>query len=219
MKLLGIETASDACSAALMLGGETLQRFEIAPRRHADLILPMVDQLLAEAGISASTLDAIAFGRGPGAFTGVRLAAGVTQGIAYGLDLPVVPVSSLATLAQGVDADQVWAGFDARLGEVYWGAYRRSSAGLMEAVIDEVVCAPEAISDGGLTEATGIGHAWLTYEQPLRQKLGSRITRILPDQLPRAADLLRLAEALVAGGELVTAAEAQPIYLRTPSWR
>jgi len=218
MILLGLDASSDACTVALSIDGETLLRHQIAPRRHAALLLPMIDELLAEAAISASRLSAIAFGRGPGAFTGLRIAAGVTQGIAYGLDLPVVPISSLATLAQGTPADQVWAGYDARLGEVYWGAYQRNAAGLMEPVIEERVCPPEQIDGGGLEQATGAGHAWQTYQDVLRTQLGTSISAMLPDALPSAADLVRLAAPLVATGEVVSPEQAQPVYLRTPNW-
>ncbi|UCE90616.1 MAG: tRNA (adenosine(37)-N6)-threonylcarbamoyltransferase complex dimerization subunit type 1 TsaB, partial [Pseudomonadota bacterium] len=128
MKLLAIETATEACSVALAVDGDVRDRFEIAPRGHAGLVLPMAKALLAEAGLGLRELDALVFGRGPGAFTGLRIAAGVVQGLAYGAELPVVPVSSLATLAQGVSAQtgasDVLAVFDARMGEVYWGAFR-----------------------------------------------------------------------------------------------
>src|SRR3569833_3307602 len=133
MKLLAIDTATEACSAALYLDGAVNKRYVLAPREHALLILPMIDELLRDANLSPLELDAVAFGRGPGAFTGLRIAAGVAQGIAYGADLPVVPVSSLAALAQGCYRERgvtrVLATIDARIGEVYWGAYRLGSDG------------------------------------------------------------------------------------------
>jgi len=116
MILLALETATEACSAALAVDGDIRERFEVAPRGHSLLILPMIDELMAEAEISIEQVDAIAFGRGPGAFTGLRIAVGVTQGIAFGADLPVVPVSTLAALAQGSESNSVLAAIDARIG-------------------------------------------------------------------------------------------------------
>ncbi|HDP89812.1 MAG TPA: tRNA (adenosine(37)-N6)-threonylcarbamoyltransferase complex dimerization subunit type 1 TsaB, partial [Thioalkalivibrio sp.] len=149
MKILAIDTATDACSAALFLDGEVTSRFELAPRRHTELILPMVGSLLEEAGLAVTDLDAVAFGRGPGAFTGLRIAAGVAQGLALGADLPVIPVSTLATMAQQVmdeaGAEAVAAALDARMGEVYWGCYRRDAEGVAEPVGPETVCAPQAV--------------------------------------------------------------------------
>src|SRR3569623_782227 len=124
MNLLAIDTATEACSAALYLDGAIAARYALAPREHARLILPMVDELLREADIKPTQLDAVSFGRGPGALTGLRIAAGVVQGIAYGADLPVVPVSSLAALAQGCYRERgvtrILATIDAGIG---WAAY------------------------------------------------------------------------------------------------
>src|SRR5690606_2310758 len=123
MKLLAFETATEACSVAVLADGRVLERFEVAPRRHAELALPWAEALLAEAGLSRSQLDAIAVGRGPGAFTGVRLGVGLAQGVALALDLPVVPVSTLAALAARAPDGRVVAAIDARMGEVYLGRY------------------------------------------------------------------------------------------------
>ena len=121
MNLLALDTATEACSAALLIGDDIIERSEIAPRRHAELILPMIESLLGEAGISRRQIDAIAVGRGPGAFTGVRLAISVAQGLALGLDVPVVPVSSLAALAQDAPTDidaPILAVIDARMAHI-----------------------------------------------------------------------------------------------------
>ena len=126
VKLLAIDTAESACSAALLVDGAVLSRMEQAVRGHSERILPMMQSLLSEAGYSLNDLDALAFGRGPGSFTGLRIAAGVIQGSALGAGLPVVPVSTLQTLAQGAfrmhGARQVLSALDARMAEVYWGA-------------------------------------------------------------------------------------------------
>ena len=138
MNLLAIETATEACSVAVLVGGQVRERFAIAPRRHAELVLPWAEELLAEAGIARSALDAIAVGRGPGAFTGVRLAIALAQGIALALDRPLLPVSTLAVLAaQGPDGP-VLAALDARMGEVYLGAFQVQGG-------DVIALAPENV--------------------------------------------------------------------------
>jgi tRNA threonylcarbamoyladenosine biosynthesis protein TsaB len=214
MKLLAIDTATDACSAALAIDGEVQERFEVAPRAHTELILPMIDELLAEADIAVSQLDAMAFGRGPGAFTGVRIAVGVTQGIAFGVDLPVVPVSTLATVAQGVEADRVLVALDARMDEVYWGAYQRNGAGLMELVGKECVSAPDAVP---LPEGEGwlaAGAGWAAYEDSLMGRCAGQIVAKEEVCFPHARDVAVLGSAGFAAGQAVAAEQALPVYLR-----
>ena len=164
LRLLAIETATEACSAALLLGHEVQERFEIAPRRHAALLLPFADALLADAGVTLQQLDAIAFGRGPGSFTSLRIGIGVVQGLAWGADRPVVPVSSLAAVAQGVvDARTVPAtarilvAMDARMGEVFHAAFRLDDDGRVVSDGNEGVSAPESLSPPGEWLAAGNG--------------------------------------------------------------
>ena len=164
MKLLALETATEACSVAVLVDGELRERFDIAPRRHAELTLPWAEQLLAEAGVARSQLDAIAVGRGPGAFTGVRLAIAVAQGIALALDRPVVPVSTLAALAMrapACDGDRVLAAIDARMGEVYVAGYGRHGDE-WTVLGEEVVASPDAVilpGDAGGWLGVGTGFA------------------------------------------------------------
>lgn len=218
MKILAIDTATDACSAALFLDGTVSSRFERAPRRHTELILPMAGELLAAAGLAAADLDAIAFGRGPGAFTGLRIAAGVAQGLALGAGLPVIPVSTLATMAQQVMDEQgaarVLAALDARMGEVYWGCYRRAADGVAEAIGDECVCAPESVPlpEGGGWVGAGSGFA--AHAEALQARLGGRLAQTLPDVLPAARAMQRLAARAYAQGDCLPAEAAQPVYLR-----
>lgn len=218
MKLLAIETASDACSCALLTDENCFERFSVAPRQHAELVLPMVTALLDEAGLALADLDALAFGRGPGSFTGVRVAAGVIQGLAYGADLPVVPVSSLQALAQGAYREsgsaRVLAAFDARMGEVYWGVYEENGSGLMIARMDDLVSAPDAVplpSGGGWL---GVGEGWGTYACVLAERMGECLAGSEPDRLARALDVATLASAAYARGDSVTAALALPVYIR-----
>jgi len=149
MKLLALDTATDACSAAVWVDGVVHERYELAPRRHAALILPMIEAVLAEVGLRPAQLDAVAFGRGPGAFTGVRIAVGIAQGIAFAADLPVVPVSTLAAVALGVGRETGYArlavALDARMSEVYWGTYA-VTADDAELLGEERVCAPAAVT-------------------------------------------------------------------------
>ena len=146
MNLIAFETSTEACSVALWRDGEVLERFEVAPRRHAELALPWAQALLAEAGMARSQLDAVAVGRGPGAFTGVRLGIALAQGIALALDLPMLPVSTLAALAMRAPAPgKVLAAIDARMGEVYVAAFERTAAGV-EPQGPESVLAPDAVS-------------------------------------------------------------------------
>jgi tRNA threonylcarbamoyladenosine biosynthesis protein TsaB len=218
MKLLAIETASDACSCALLAGAGYIERHRVAPRRHAELVLSMVEALLDEAGLALTDLDALAFGRGPGSFTGVRVAAGVIQGLAYGADLPVVPVSSLQALAQGAYREsgsaRVLAALDARMGEVYWGAYEENASGLMIARMEDLAIAPDAVPLPGGGGWLGAGEGWGAYASVLAERIGEGLAGTEPDRLARALDVATLASAAHARGESVTAARALPVYLR-----
>ena len=219
MKLLAFETATEACSVALYLDGQVRERFEVAPRRHAELALPWADSLLAEAGIARAQLDAVAVGRGPGAFTGVRLAIALAQGIALGLDRPVVPVSTLAVLAAGAPVDgpaRILASIDARMGEVYAGAFVRDGAALV-ALDAERVLAPEAVTLPALGPAgpwQGVGTGFAAADGVLGKRLGADLKRLDPVALPHAADLARLAAVACASGEAVAAERVEPAYLR-----
>jgi tRNA threonylcarbamoyladenosine biosynthesis protein TsaB len=213
MKLIALDTATEVCTVALWLDGEVLERFEPGAR-HSERILPMVDALLAEAGLALTQIDALAFGRGPGSFTGLRIGAGIAQGLAFGADLPVVPVSSLAALAQGVDAAQVLAAIDARMQQVYWAMFRRQADGLVQASGDERVAAPAAvplpIEDGWV----GAGSGWDRYEPALAARLGGRLRQWHPGRFPLARDVARLGCSLLARGQAVPAELALPVYVR-----
>jgi len=216
MKLLAIDTATEACSAALLINDDIISRYQFAPRKHAELILPMVDELLAEAGLRLADLDALAFGRGPGAFTGVRIAAGVIQGLAYATNLPVIPISTLAALAQGVDAEHqhIISAIDARMGEIYWGLYTRNDAGQIVAASDEVVSKPEDLVIADDVRYFGTGSGWKTYASILTDKLQDQLTGFADDRFPDARDILTLARTEFEQGRTVSADQALPVYLR-----
>jgi tRNA threonylcarbamoyladenosine biosynthesis protein TsaB len=215
MRLLAIDTATEACSVALSVDGAVRERFEIAPRRHAALVLPMAEALLAEAGTSRRALDAIAVGRGPGAFTGIRLAISIAQGLALALDRPLVAVSSLAALAMNTHDPglPVLALIDARMGEVYAGAFRVGADGLAEPLGDEVVCAPDAV-EAPAAAFTVVGSGVAAYRSVLEPRFGARAARWMPDALPHAADIARLALRALAAGGRFDPLDAQPVYLR-----
>lgn len=219
MKLLAVETATEACSAALYLDGEVIERCQVAPKDHAQLILPMVDGLMREAGLKLADLDALAFGCGPGSFTGVRIATGVIHGIALGGHLRVVPVSTLAAVAQeffdrnGERCNTAFTAMDARMGEIYFAVYRQNVSGFAELLGEEKVTPAESIIFPD-AHGAGIGTGWGVYRKVLTDKLAGRVGLIETDNLPRAGAVARLGARGYAQGLAVDVEEAQPVYLR-----
>lgn len=215
MKILAIDTATEACSAAVYADGVLLQHFQIAPREHARMILPMCEAVLAEAELSRHQLDAVAFGRGPGSFTGVRIAAGVAQGLAFALQLPVIPVSTLAAIAQGAWRERGWphlfSAIDARMGEIYCGRFSLNGEGEMVAGSVEMV-SPPSRAFGEYRDHVGAGTGWQAYGAELGAVTG--ITLWDGERLPQAYDVAQLAAFAMARGEAVPPEQAQPIYLR-----
>ena len=217
LKLIAFDTSTEACSAALYVNGEILSRYELAPRRHAELILPMIDSLLSEAQLSLKQLDAIGFGQGPGAFTGVRIATGVAQGLAFSANLPVIPVSSLAALAHGVknNADHIIAAIDARMGEIYYGVYQINDHGIVEILGEEHVCSPDQITiPDTITVCYGAGSGWSRYEKILSRYSGKKLAGFDGDRYPNAVDVAMLAASAFKLGMSVTADQVLPVYLR-----
>ncbi len=218
MKLLAVDTATEACSAALLIDDDVIARYQVAPREHTQLILPMCDALLSEAGITTAQLDAVAFGRGPGSFTGVRIAAGVAQGIAFAHDLPVLCISTLAVLAQQVvankNATKVLACIDARMQEIYWAAYESDEQGMASLVGKEMVVPPANVQLPRGQGWHGAGSGWQSYTDILVQRMQGQLVAWDGALLPDARYMLRLAQQAYTRGEAVTADRAQPIYLR-----
>ena len=204
MKLLALDAATEACSVALNLDGEVTEHFAVIPRRHSHELLPMVEGILATAGMKLTDMDAIAFGCGPGAFTGLRVAVAITQGLAYAVDLPVIPVSTLAALAQQgwrVQGERrVLSAIDARMSEVYWGAFVEQN-GLMLPVQDEIVMAPNKVATPAQNSPWfGMGTGW-----------GSDC---VVETYPHAHDIALLAAKDFQQGKLLPAEQAMPVYLR-----
>jgi len=225
MKLLALDTASAQCSVALLLDGAITSREVATARDHAQLILPMIDAVLAQAGMTLRQLDGIAFGRGPGSFTGVRVAAAVTQGLAAGADLPVLPVSDLRALALGAtrdlslgrpdcDAGNVLACMDARMGEVYWAAYSIDGRGLGSSVTEESVAAPQVVISLCPPCIAGAGRGLAAAPQ-IAESLQLPAAATRAEAEPHAMDVALLAASDLAAGALwLDAALAQPVYVR-----
>ena len=225
MKILAIETSTEACSVALWVDGEVRERHEVAPRRHTELVLPWCEQLLADAGIAKRQLDAIAVGRGPGAFTGVRLAVALVQGMALALDRPVLPVSTLAALAlqappieadmSGGDGSIVLAAIDARMGELYLGSFRHDPEALVIALGDEWMATPaDPHVANDWQNLIGVGSGFGAAGQALVSALGPRLRRCDPLALPHAGDVARLGARMLARGQAIAADLLEPAYLR-----
>ncbi|MDG1643984.1 tRNA (adenosine(37)-N6)-threonylcarbamoyltransferase complex dimerization subunit type 1 TsaB [Klebsiella huaxiensis] len=225
MQILAIDTATEACSAALWNDGTLSAHFEICPREHTQRILPLVQDVLNESGIMLTELDALAFGRGPGSFTGVRIGIGIAQGLALGAELPMIGVSTLATMAQGAwrktGATRVLAAIDARMGEVYWAEYQRDEQGVWHGEESEAVLKPEVVSER-LQQLEGqwatVGTGWQAWPDMAND---SGLT--LTDgeiQLPEAQDMLPLACHLLTVGKTVAVEHAEPVYLRNEvAWK
>lgn len=213
MKLLALDTSTHACSAALFIDGEICARFELTPKAHTKLLLPMIDSLLAETGLNLTQLDALAFGAGPGSFTGLRIATGVVQGLAFGADLPVVPVSTLAALAQTLLPELAFVAMDARIGEIFWGVYQKNADDFMELVGKEVVLPVSHITFPN-QNAVGIGSGWQIYKQELTLQTQNLVLQIHSDVLPSATEIAKLGVYGFQCGLSVAAEQAQPVYLR-----
>ncbi|MCX7098377.1 MAG: tRNA (adenosine(37)-N6)-threonylcarbamoyltransferase complex dimerization subunit type 1 TsaB [Methylococcales bacterium] len=218
MKLLAVETSTEACSAALSIDGVITEFFELSPKEHTKLILPMIDRLMSDAGLKPQQLDGLAFSCGPGSFTGVRIATGIIHGIALGADLPVVPVSTLAAIAQDFFdqalADNIaFTAMDARMGEIFWGVYQRDELGYAQ------LLGKEAVAPAGEVEfpdkvGAGIGSGWAVYGEELGRRLGGRVLSIAPGLLPRAQAIARLGVQGFGQGLAVGVEQAMPVYLR-----
>jgi tRNA threonylcarbamoyladenosine biosynthesis protein TsaB len=217
-RILALETSGGRCSAALLIGDAVREREVVAPRGHAELLLPMVESLFAEAGTTLAACDAIAFGRGPGSFTGVRIATSVAQGLAFGADLPLAPISGLAALARGAwrraAAERVYAALDARMAEVYLAAYRLDASGVPAVVVAEQLLPP---ANAPVVEGSGwagIGTGFGTHGVALAARLGAALVRTEPAAEPSAVDVAALGALALKAGALTVARDAAPIYLR-----
>ncbi|UJP05352.1 MAG: tRNA (adenosine(37)-N6)-threonylcarbamoyltransferase complex dimerization subunit type 1 TsaB [Nitrosomonas sp.] len=212
--ILAIETSTMFCSAALYVEGVVFSTEIVAGQRHSQLILPMVRQLLAETGLSLQQLDGVSFGAGPGSFTGLRIACGVAQGLAYVSDLPVVAISTLEAVAETLDCDKVIVAFDARMGEIYHAAYQRSVAHGWEIVCAPSLCLPHQAPSVSGTDWHGCGSGFDLYGALLSAHYRDNLRQIHPDRHPHAMQIVQLALPELRDRAGVNAAAAAPVYVR-----
>ena len=218
MNILALDTCTESCSAALLYNGQLYERVEMTQRGHSDLILGMMDELFKQAGTTISVVDVVAFGRGPGSFTGVRVGVGVAQGIAFARDIPVIPISTLAAVAQGaadsLGIEQIAVAMDARMGEIYCAHYHYEK-GVIKLVDQEQVCPPEVFSPYSTEHQwNGVGTGWREYDSVLRSNFSGHLVDVSFEHYPRASSIIKLAKIEAEAGRMVTADQALPVYLR-----
>jgi tRNA threonylcarbamoyladenosine biosynthesis protein TsaB len=213
LNLLALDTSTEYCSVALLRGDELTHREMHAVQRHSELILPMIGELLAASGVDLAGLDGIAFGAGPGSFTGLRIACGVAQGLAFGAGLPVVPVGTLAALAQEAGAPKVIACLDARMGEVYHAAYRLEGGRWSEISAPGVGPAQSAPAVQG-AGWFGCGNGFAVYAEALARHYGRQLDGVAAAIHPHARSIARLAAPVLAAGAGLSPEQAAPVYVR-----
>lgn len=220
LTVLAVDTATEACSASLLKDGSVTERYQIAPQKHNTLIFEMCHSIFDQAQITFDNLDALVFGRGPGAFTGVRIAASFAQAIAYAKSMPLVPISNLQTVAQSTadkhNTDAVCVAMDARMNEVYSACYQRDPQGIMQAITEETVTAAHDIQIPDDFHCIGAGTGWRCANDALSAKLGERLQACDPDALPDATTMLKIATPLIQTKSFTPANQAFPQYLRNP---
>jgi tRNA threonylcarbamoyladenosine biosynthesis protein TsaB len=213
MNILALDTCTEQCSTALLINSQLFSQSTPTQRGHSDLVLSMLDELFAESESSIEHIDVLAFGRGPGSFTGVRVGVGVAQGIAFAREIPVIPVSTLASVAQqAIDnfgANRVAVAIDARMGEVY-AAHFESQNGLAVLLDDEQVCSPELFKPLTEEEWFAAGTGWREFNETLTENFGEQLAGVEAEILPEAASIIKLAK----GAKTVPADQALPVYLR-----
>ncbi len=221
--VLAIDTSTPLCSVAVLHEGTVTEATEDQPRSHTRLLKPMIQDVLGRAGLKLTDLDAIAFGRGPGSFTGLRITAGLVQGLAWGLDCPVIPVSSLAAVAwqkaRAGEPGNIAVAFDARMDELYWGCFQVNGESVTE-LAPERVCAPEKVTlPSGVAAWQGAGSGW-TFASRMPEEVQASVVEPDSGMAPSAAVIARLAEPMLQAGTTLPASQAQPVYVRDEvSWQ
>ncbi|MDL1867286.1 tRNA (adenosine(37)-N6)-threonylcarbamoyltransferase complex dimerization subunit type 1 TsaB [Betaproteobacteria bacterium PRO4] len=213
MNLIAFDTSTEYCSLALWRNGELISKEVLAGQRHSELLLPMLQTLLDEAGISLNQIDCIAFGAGPGSFTGLRIACGIAQGLAFANDVPVIGISTLEALAQQVNTPRVLAALDARMGELYFAAYEKTVTG-WSTVHAPLLCRPETAPLVTGNDWTGCGSGFDLYQTVLSERYGAHLQQNIPGCYPHAREMVQMTAIRFANGEGKMAEEALPVYIR-----
>ncbi len=213
MRILGLDTSTEYCSVALWQDGAVMEHCELVGQKHSELLISMLDALLKAAGLTLQQLDGIAFGMGPGSFTGVRIACGATQGLALGANLPVVGVCTLEALAQASGHDKVIAALDARMAELYFAAYQKRDDG-WRAVVEPCLCKPEEAPVLSGDDWFGAGSGFAAHGDALQARYDGQLQGVDGAAVPQAAAIAGLGAARFARGRGVDAALALPLYLR-----
>lgn len=214
MNIIALDTSTEYCSLALWLNNELISKEVLAGQRHSELLLPMLHTMLAEASVTLNQIGGIAFGAGPGSFTGLRIACGVVQGLAFSQNIPVIGISTLEALAQQADAPKVLAALDARMGELYFAAYEKTATGGWTSIHAPLLCQPEAAPAVEGAGWTGCGSGFDLYHADLSQHYSNNLQQIMPDCYPHAREIAQLAVIKFAKGEGKAAEEALPVYIR-----
>ncbi|VVC75867.1 tRNA threonylcarbamoyladenosine biosynthesis protein TsaB [Aquicella siphonis] len=218
MKILALETSFNACSIALQNDRQVISSHHIAPMQQARMILPLIQEILSAGALTINDLDAVAYGCGPGSFTGVRIANSVAQGLGFAGQKPVIPVSSLAALAQTAllaqQCTKVLVAVDARMEQLYWARYQVGEQGLMILDGKEQLCAPMDISRPDTNDWVGAGDGWDKHEKVICTRLGWAPQAVYAALAPTAEAVLQLAAVSLEQGRWIKASEALPVYLR-----
>lgn len=213
MNIVAFDTSTEYCSLALWLNGDLISREVLAGQRHSELLLPMLQTMLAEAGVTLSQIDGIAFGAGPGSFTGLRIACGVAQGLAFAQDMPVIGISTLEALAQQVNAPYVLAALDARMSELYFAAYEKTATGWYP-VHAPLLCRPETAPEVTGSGWIGCGSGFDLYQPVLSERYNDNLQQVISGCYPHAREIVQLAVVKFANGDGGSAEEALPVYIR-----
>lgn len=213
IKLLALETSAEYCSVSLRVGKQVASADKLAGQKHSELLLPMIDELLNAACLRVHDLDAVAFGAGPGSFTGLRIGCGVVQGLAFAAGCPVVPVGSLEALAEAADGQRVVVCTDARMGQIYHGAFERNGQ-MWDVILPPSLCDPDRLPELSGTGWLGCGSGFERYQETLVAQYQPQQVAVKTGVVARASEIALLGAKYLSAGRGVPCTEAVPVYVR-----